>query len=108
MCAFEKRHEVALVARLVGGLHRDDRVARAEAVWPGRVAEVALDKRDAFGERTEVLARELVHRKGEVKRGVAGDRDVLENRACELPRPGAELEDARTIERGEGIAECGE
>src|SRR5687767_8729637 len=97
-----------LVASLVCGLHRDDRVERAEPRRPRRLSEVANDERHATRELAEVLGSDVVHRLRPIERDICRDIAVEKNLASKLARTRAELEDAKLLPRRQRGAECGE
>ena len=72
---------------LVCSLHRHDDVERSEVRCAVRITEVSLHERHALGHLAKVFARELVHRFGEVERGVALDLAACEDLSCEVARP---------------------
>jgi hypothetical protein len=56
-----KSRDVLLVAHFVHSLHRDDGIESAEPRRPARRFEIGLHLSDPGRERTQVLARKLMH-----------------------------------------------
>lgn len=106
----ERRNEMSLVACLVRSLHRDDGIEQSQSHGPVRVAKVALQERHPVGHFTQMPARELVHRVGEIERDVAADTATSDNIQCKMTRPRTNLQDVEriAIELRERGAKCGE